>query len=152
MILHKLMVIISNTLVTLLCLVVHLVAIMVKVCLYTRISWGKPTFTEFRITSIWKVLDIDRLNTMVENKNSVWSCFLTLWPIFNVTYLSYWPNNQFTCGAYNICMESVLILRLLETKKWLTFALSIECLLSNNYIIMSQIVVRINIVKYITLP
>ena len=38
-----------NTFVTLLSLVVHREALTVKVCLYPQISWGKPTFTEFRI-------------------------------------------------------------------------------------------------------
>ena len=34
----------------------HCEAITVKVCLYPGISWGKPTFAEFRITSITSVL------------------------------------------------------------------------------------------------
>ena len=43
---------VSNTLVILLWTVGQCEGIMVKVCLYPGISWGKPTFAEFRITSI----------------------------------------------------------------------------------------------------
>ena len=47
----------SYTLVSLLWMVVHREAITAKFCLYMRISWGKPTFTKFRITTNIKVLD-----------------------------------------------------------------------------------------------
>ena len=37
-------------------IVVHREAIMVKICVYHGISWGKPIFAEFRITSIESIL------------------------------------------------------------------------------------------------
>ena len=55
LLLHKCMVNISNTLVTLLRTVVHREALTVKVCLYPRISWENPIFAELWITTIGKI-------------------------------------------------------------------------------------------------
>ena len=47
---YKLMVNISDTLVTLFYMLMHHEALTVKICMYPRNSWGKPTFDEFGIT------------------------------------------------------------------------------------------------------
>ena len=63
------MVVILNTLVTLLWTVLHHEVITVKVCLYLKISGDKPTFAEFRITTIPSFYSTD-------------SCFLIFFILF----------------------------------------------------------------------